>query len=190
MSESCPGHHPRPRSASGPHPGPRLLRLQGLLPHPLRDRLLQGPRPPSQAHKEVREVQPPPLRPTRYWDRVDLVCIFIGHSGTTLKDTASNIATALAKVSPSHDIKGKSSIPKTREPIKTFVINDKQVTKTLLDKLCALAQTRLLGIITKKNQIIKDHAFTNNIRNTQTVKHENPIHQPLSTPRPPSKSII
>jgi len=37
---------------------------QGLLPHPLRDRFLQGPRTPRKAHKEDREVPPPPLRPT------------------------------------------------------------------------------------------------------------------------------
>ena len=44
----------------------------------------------------------------RYWGRVDLVCIPIGHVGTALNDTASEIKTALAKVRPSSDIKGKS----------------------------------------------------------------------------------
>jgi hypothetical protein len=39
----------------------------------------------------------------RYWGRVDLVCIPIGNAGTTLNDTASGIATALAKVRPSSD---------------------------------------------------------------------------------------
>ena len=43
----------------------------------------------------------------RYWGRVDLVCIPIGHSGTTLQDTASDIATALAKSRPSIYNKGK-----------------------------------------------------------------------------------
>ena len=34
----------------------------------------------------------------RYWGRVDLVCI--GHAGTNRSDTASEIATGLAKVRP------------------------------------------------------------------------------------------
>ena len=37
----------------------------------------------------------------RYWGRVELVCIPIGHAGTTLLDTATDIAAALAKVRPS-----------------------------------------------------------------------------------------
>jgi hypothetical protein len=83
---------------------------------------------------------------------VNLVCIPIGHAGKILNDTASNIATALAKVRPSSDVKRKSRIPKTQELSKTSVMHDKQVAKTLLDKLCALAQTRLLGIIANRNQ--------------------------------------
>jgi hypothetical protein len=33
-----------------------------------------------------------------YWGRVDLICIPIGHAGTTLNDTATDIATTLAQV--------------------------------------------------------------------------------------------
>jgi hypothetical protein len=36
----------------------------------------------------------------RYWGRVDLICIPIGHAGTTLNDTATDIATASALLSP------------------------------------------------------------------------------------------
>ena len=36
-----------------------------------------------------------------YWGRDDLVCIPIGHAGTTLNDPATDIATALAQVRPS-----------------------------------------------------------------------------------------
>jgi hypothetical protein len=70
------------------------------------------------------------------------------------------------------------------------VIHDKQVAKTLLDKLCALAQMRLLGIIANRNKKIKNQALANNIRNTQTDILEAPIHHPLSTPRPLSTSIV
>jgi hypothetical protein len=111
------------------------------------------------------------------------------HAGNTLNDTASDIATALAKARLSSDVKGKSRIPKTQEPSNMSVIHDTQVAKTLLGKLCALAQTRLLGIIAKRTQKIKDQALTNNTRNTQTATHEAPIHHPLSTPRPLSTSI-
>ena len=43
----------------------------------------------------------------RYWGRFELVCIPIDHAGTTLIDTATDIATALAKARPSIDNKGK-----------------------------------------------------------------------------------
>ena len=71
---------------------------------------------------------------------MDFVCIPIGQAGTTLNDTASDIATALAKVRPSSDVKGKSRTPKTQEQSKTSVIHDKQAAKTLLDKFSSLAQ--------------------------------------------------
>ena len=56
-------------------------------------------------HKKLKEKTDKynPLMTTlrRYWGRVNLVCIPIGHAGTTLNDTATDIATALAQVRPS-----------------------------------------------------------------------------------------
>ena len=51
-------------------------------------------------YKKIRE-KPDKYNPVvttlrRYWGRVDLVCVPIGHAGTTLNDTATDIATALA----------------------------------------------------------------------------------------------
>jgi hypothetical protein len=43
----------------------------------------------------------------RYWERINLVCIPIGHASTTLHDTTTDIAIALAKASPSIDNTGK-----------------------------------------------------------------------------------
>jgi hypothetical protein len=126
----------------------------------------------------------------RYWGRVDLVCILIGHTGTTLNDTASDITTALAKVRPFSDVKGKSRIPKTQKPSKTSVIHDKQAAKNLLDKLCALAQMRLLGRIAHRGKQIKEQIATNTIRITQSAAHEAPRHHPSSTPRQPITYII
>ncbi len=37
----------------------------------------------------------------RYWGRVDVICIPIGHAGTILHDTATNIATPLSQDRPS-----------------------------------------------------------------------------------------
>ncbi len=82
----------------------------------------------------------------RYWGRVDLVCILIGHAGTTLNNTASDIATVLAKVRLSIDAMRKRKGHKTPEISKTALLHDTRTAKTLLGKLCSLAQTRLLGI--------------------------------------------
>jgi hypothetical protein len=87
-------------------------------------------------------------------------------AGTTLHDTEADIATALAKARPSIDGKGKTNNLKTKETSMTALIHDKQVAKTLLDKFCSLAQTRLLGIIAHGKNKIKEQASTNMIRNT------------------------
>ena len=138
-------------SASRPHHGHQLLRLQGLLLHPLRNRLLQGPRPSRQAHKEDREVPPPSMRPTTIMGPRRPRVQPIGYSYTTLHDTVTEIATALAKARPSLNVKGGQNL-KTQETSKTAIIHDKQVAKTLLDEFCSLAQRRLLGIIAHRHK--------------------------------------
>jgi hypothetical protein len=70
----------------------------------------------------------------RYWDRVDLVCIPIGHPDTTLNDTATDIATALAQVRPSIAATRKQKGYKTLEIIKTALLHDTRTAKALLDK--------------------------------------------------------
>ncbi len=88
----------------------------------------------------------------RCWGRIDLVCIPIGHAGTTLNDTPANIATALAKARPSIAAKRKRNNHKTPEIGKTALLHDTRTAKTLLDKLCTLTQTRLLGIIAHRQK--------------------------------------
>jgi hypothetical protein len=88
----------------------------------------------------------------RYWGRVDLVCIPIGHAGTTLNETATDIATALAQVNPSIATTRKQKGHKTPGIRKTALLHYTRTAKTLLDKLCSLAQTRLLGIIAHRQQ--------------------------------------
>jgi hypothetical protein len=83
----------------------------------------------------------------RYWRRVDLVCIHIGHAGTTLLDTATDISSALVKARPSTAPKRATRGQKTQDTNKNALIHDKRIAKTLLDKLCSLAQARLLSII-------------------------------------------
>jgi hypothetical protein len=48
-----------------------------------------------------------------HWRRIDLVCIPIGHAGTTLNDTATDIATALAQIRPSITVTRKQKSHKT-----------------------------------------------------------------------------
>ena len=91
----------------------------------------------------------------RYWGRVDLVCIPIGHVSTTLNDTATDIATALSQVRPSIAAMRNQKGHKTPEISMTALLHDMRTAKALLDKLCSLAQTRLLGIIAHRQQKLK-----------------------------------
>ena len=126
----------------------------------------------------------------RYWGRVELVCIPIGHAGTTLIDTANDISAALTKNRPSISAKRTTKDKQEKDENKTALIHDKRIAKTLLDKLCALAQTRLLGIISHKQQKIREQATTYRIRGTQSATHEAPSNHFIPTPRPPRKAII
>ena len=70
----------------------------------------------------------------RYWGRVELVCISIGHADTILHDTATEFATALAKARLSINAQRKQKGHKSYETSKTAFIHDKRIAKTLLDK--------------------------------------------------------
>jgi hypothetical protein len=129
-----------------------------------------------------------------YWGRVELVIIPIGHAGTTLIDIANDFASALAKVRPSiaaqRKRKGQHKTPDTSS---TALLHDKRIAKTLLDKLCSLAQTRLLGIIANRQKKIRGQESSRNcltIPAMLSARQTAPRHPPTSTPRPPRTAII
>ena len=126
----------------------------------------------------------------RYWGRVELVCIPIGHAGTTLIDTANDISAALAKNRPSISAKRTTKGKQEQDKNITALTHDKRIAKNLLDKLCALAQTRLLGIIAHRQQKLREQATTLRTRGTHTAKHEAPSNHLIPTPRPPRTTII
>ena len=122
----------------------------------------------------------------RYWGRVELICIPIGHAGTTLLDTATAIAAALAKVRPSMAAERKRKGARTPDTSKTAFVHNKRVATTLLDKLCSLAQTRLLGIIAHRQQLIRERTALGKL----TLSPHPITHTPKHTPRPPSTAIV
>jgi hypothetical protein len=84
---------------------------------------------------------------TFYRGRVELVCIPLGHAGTNINDAASDIEITQAQVRPSIAAIRKQKERNTLETSKTALLHDMRISKTFLDKLLFLAQTRLLGII-------------------------------------------
>jgi hypothetical protein len=103
---------------------------------------------------------------------------------------ATEFATTLAKARPSIDAKRTLKGHKTQETNTTALIHDKQIVKTLLDKFCDLAQTRLLGIIAHRQQKIREQATGATNKGTQSATHEASSHRPKTKPRPPSTTII
>jgi hypothetical protein len=78
-----------------------------------------------------------------------------------IHDTATDIATALAKARPFIAAQRKLKVDKKRETSMTVLMQDKRIAKTLLDKLFSQAETRLLGIIAHRQQkIIREQAVT------------------------------
>jgi hypothetical protein len=129
----------------------------------------------------------------RYWGRVDLVSIPIGHAGTTLNETATDIATALSQVRPSIAAMRKQKGHKAPEISKTALLHDTRTAKALLDKFCTLAQTRILGIIAHRQQKIKEQTTGNT--STPTLEGVQPTaqrvirHPPIQPPRQPTTAI-
>jgi hypothetical protein len=129
----------------------------------------------------------------KYWGRVELVCIPIGHAGTTLIDTANDFAAALAKVRPSIAAQRKGKGHKTPDTSSTALLHDKRIAKTLLNKLCLLAQTRLLGIIAHRQKKIREQDTTRNFSTNPampTARQPALRHLLTNTPRPPLTAII
>jgi hypothetical protein len=129
----------------------------------------------------------------KYWGRVELICIPIGHAGTTLVDTANDFADALAKVRPSIAAQRKGKGHKTPEISSTALLHDKRIAKTLLNKLCLLAQTRLLGIIAHRQKKIREQETTRDVSTTlaRPIARQPAIrHLPIITPRPLRTAII
>ncbi len=129
----------------------------------------------------------------RYWGRVDLVCIPIGHAGTTLNDTATDISTALSQVRPSIAAMRKQKGHKTPETSKIALLHDTRTAKALLDKFCSLAQSRLLGITALRHQMIKEQTTGSN--NTPTLEGDQLTaqrvtrHPPTQPPRQRTTAI-
>jgi ribonuclease HI len=129
----------------------------------------------------------------RYWGRVDLVCIPIGHAGTTLNETTTDIATALSQVRPSIAAMRKQKGHNTPETSKTALLHDTRTAKALLDKFCTLAQARLLGIIAHRQQKIKEqttgNASTPTLEGDQRTAQRVNRHPPPQPPRQPTTAI-
>jgi hypothetical protein len=129
----------------------------------------------------------------KYWGRVELVCIPIGHAGTTLIDTANDFAAALAKVRPSIAAQRKGKGHKTPEISSTALLHDKRIAKILLNKLCSLAQTRLLSIIAHRQKKIREQENARGYSTNPAIpiaRQPATRHPPTSTPRPPRTAII
>ena len=129
----------------------------------------------------------------KYWGRVEFVSIPIGHAGTTLIDTANDFAAALAKVRPSIAAQRKRKGHKTPDTSSTVLLHDKKIAKALLNKLCSLAQTRLLGIIANRQKKIREQEAARNCNTTPAMpsaRQTAPRHPPINTPRPPRTAII
>jgi hypothetical protein len=124
----------------------------------------------------------------KYWRRVEFVCIPIGHAGTTLVDTANDVASALDKVRPSIASDRKRKGHKTPDTSLAALLHDKKIAKTLLNKLCSLAQTRLLGIIAHRQKLIREQASTRpnpTAPDMLIARQTAPRHLHTRTPRPP-----
>ena len=91
----------------------------------------------------------------RHWGAVELVCIPIGHAGTTLQSTIHDMSSALARVRPHLAAQRRRQGHKQPDVDNKSLKHDKTLIKTLLDTLCTLAQDRLIGILQNRTKEIR-----------------------------------
>jgi hypothetical protein len=92
----------------------------------------------------------------RYWGQVEFIAFPIGHQGTTLTRALDKLTAAFSTVQPnverSRDSKGAAS-PATDHNV---ITHDYTMFKLPLDSLTDLAQSRLIGIISRKRKRLLD----------------------------------
>ena len=86
------------------------------------------------------------------------MCIPIGHAGTTLHDTARDLATALARIRPHFAAKRRRQGHKTPDVDSKALKHDKTIIKALLSTLSSLAQDYLIAILYNLLQPRKGHS--------------------------------
>ena len=84
-----------------------------------------------------------------------MVCIPIGHAGTTLQCTLLDLASALARIRPRFAAERRRQGHKMPDVDAKALQHDKTLVKSLLDSLCTLAQDRLVGILHNRTKEIR-----------------------------------
>ena len=88
----------------------------------------------------------------RHWGEVDLICIPVGHAGTTLTMSIDSIALALAKQRPPTTTSRSTSGQQAQDKEAKAAAQDRRLVRNAFDSLCTLAQHRLLSIIAHRQQ--------------------------------------
>jgi hypothetical protein len=100
------------------------------------------------------------------WGKVEFVAIPVGHAGTTLKETQHHLAQALSATSPEIErSKTRREVPNP-ETDAAARTHDSSLFKALMRALTKLAQTRLIGIIHHRQNLV--HAQVREVRRTRT----------------------
>jgi len=107
---------------------------------------------PDKLLEKQTKYQPLSSALLQYWGHVDVVCIPVGHAGTTLSRTVDNLANALARVRPSIVVSRQQAGHADPEYDARALKHDRKLFRRLMDNLCTLAQDRLLGIINNRRK--------------------------------------
>ena len=91
----------------------------------------------------------------KYWGAVEFVCIPIGHAGTTLHDTARDLATALARIRPHFAAKRRRQGHKTPDVDSKALKHDKTIVKALLSCISSIAQDYLINILYNREKALR-----------------------------------
>ncbi len=110
------------------------------------------------------------------WGKVDFVTIPIGHAGTTLTESQHRLAQALSAMRPEIERRRARREVKDPDTDSAAKAHDSSLFKSLLQALTKLAQSRLLGIIHHRQDLV--HAQVGELRRTRANSDATPAPGP------------
>ena len=108
-----------------------------------------------------------------HWGRVDLVCVPVGHAGTTLEATAEALSRAVSAPRPTRATPRPGHRNDDKQPDPHTRCHDRRLSRALLDNLISQLSTKRLEhiFINRAQQLLQNTAAPNMTSGSRSASH-------------------